>query len=512
MDTPPASILPLPAEGQLTKSHLENAWRELHREAEAIAALAENVRQEQREFQAERELSRRQLAAEWQTLRHEQLEWQEEHRRASRQLERRERAVKEREDQLIRLQRHNRRHISLRATEPVVDITEANYLEQRLAHTRQRLYALQQEAANYEHLIQRAAALLAGDPPVVASGGVDQSNLSGIGLDELLDRIQDLINDVAHHHRRLRETQEKLLDLREGWQIEWDRALARLVEHQDQAKAEEQALADQKAALQQWTRQLQGQAESLAVRQKQLQVWESRLLREELALRVERDRVADQWSQRSAMADLREKQAARLRAWAKGLRQETQQRCQRLIKQVVEMRRKALNAIVATVERERQLNAKDLALAARELVVAKAEQVVLQHDPKPLEAAKELRERAKAVREAATRDENQLKSWAAELAVRQREQDEVNRRLAAQRQRLEERLLALNQREQELLVERVRRHQERDGLTRSLALLRQERDRQVALNRELKDQLDRLSLLLLESSTPSQQPVLAAAA
>jgi hypothetical protein len=474
------------------RRRLRSEWQRLEQEAVQVQRERQKLKEERQQATTQDELQRRQLEAEWHELRNQQRSWREEQIRRESDLAAREQALGQTrqhleaaraswDDSLHELQRIQQRKQA-----------ELCGLESRIAHLRTVLARLQTDRARVDEQLTPTVVAL---PRSLALSPPDQA---------AADRLLAILTDLKDEEARLARFHEGLLQLREAWQQEWDRAEAALADREADLEEREQALRERSQMLRDWMLQLHRQRDENQHRSQQVLSTEARLLRQRSELHCERGRLLALVRARAMAARARLRLGFELREKAVDLSLEYAARQQQLADRELQQRRDALECQQQLERRQSWLDERERELQAKELALFHAEQQLLARDPDPVEAAAELERRYQHLLRQAQRPLRRLEQREAELVALHEELEAFRHRLLA-----EEQVLC---RERTQLEELRLTHERRRALWESsrlrwrqeLTTLRLENRRLQEHVGELRDQLERLALVLLE--TPPPQP------
>ncbi len=478
---------------QYWRRRLKSEWHRLEAEAARLAAERQQLARQQAEATGDLEMQRRQVEAGWQALRTSERAWREETARREHELTRREAALGQQQAQLVS--------------------TEAGWqgtLETQEAIRRQReieLVGIEQRIVNLRTVLARLQAGRGRLDGELNHGSLVTLPRSAPPDDIHTGRLLDLLADLRDEEVRLARFHEAMLGLREAWQQEWDRADVVLIQREGQLELRDQELRERQQSLRDWMSQLQSQHEENQQRAHQLRSSEARLLSERSTLHCERGRLLALVRARAIAARARLRIALRLREQIVDLSLEYAARQQQLADRECAMQQAALERERQFERRQTWLDERERELAAKELALFQAEQQLLARDPEPAEAAAELEHRLHHFLRLARRPLRRLEQREAELAGLHDELEAFRHRLLTEEQLLCRQRTELEQQRVATANRRALLESTQVRMRQDLAGQRVENDRLRRHAAALRDQLERLTLALLEP--PPSQPALA---
>lgn len=474
------------------RRRLRSEWQRLEQDSVRVQQERQKFKEERQHAATHDELQRRQLEAERQELRAQHRAWREEQARRESELAAREQALGQTQqhleaaraswdDSLHELQRIQQRKQA-----------ELCGLESRIANLRTVLARLQTERARVDEQLTPTVVTL---PRSSAPTPPDQA---------AADRLLTILADLKDEEARLARFHDGMLQLREAWQQEWDRADAALADREADLETREQGLRERSQMLRDWMLQLHRQRDENQQRGHQVLSTEARLLRQRSELHCERGRLLALVRARAMAARARLRLGLELRERAVDLSLEYAARQQQLADRELQQRRDALECQQQLERRQCWLDERERELEAKELAIFHAEQQLLARDPDPVEAAAELNRRFQHLLRQAQRPLRRLEQREAEMAALHEDLEAFRHRLLAEEQHLSRERAQLESRF--ALDERRRALWEssRARVRQELTALRLENRRLQEHVGELRDQLERLALVLLE--TPPPQP------
>lgn len=477
---------------QYWRRRLRSEWQRLELDAARLEGERQALQRQQQQLAAQEELQRRQIEAAWKQLRAEQHSWRQDclHREA--ELAARMQTLGHDQAQLESSQADwERRWHGLLCLQQRQQAELAG-LESRISHLRSVLARLQTERRQEEENLT---------PPVVTLPRTAPASVTEAAVTA---RLESLLSDLKDEGSRLTRLHDSLLELREAWQQEWDRAEAALAEREAEVQQAEQGLKERNQMLRDWMLQLHRQREELQQRTQQVLSSESRLLRQRSELQCERGRLLALLRARAAAARSRVRLALALREQAVDLCLAYAARQQHLAEREQDLARQHLDQQRRLERRQSWLDERERELAAKELTLFHAEQQLLARDPDPEGASAELERRFQHLLWLAQRPLRALEQREAELAELHDQLEAFRHRLlteeqqlARERAELEARFAAQARRRILWDISRIRVRQE-------VTALRLENQRLRDHLEELREQLERLALILLE--TPPTQP------
>jgi hypothetical protein len=508
-----------PAEPTAAKQRLFRAWQQrlrrararLQREAKAVADQQRKLERDRRELDGETELSRRQLNAAWQRFRHEESAWQELQRRQAAALHGQRMLLAQRLSELERSEAVSYRLSDDLAHAQSIRERELQGLEHRVRSYRQVLIRLQEQTAGLERRAEDLAAARLPCPaaPVTVPTGANRPAQQALSL-PLLSEIGNVVQDLLDQNRRLDEHQDQLVRLREAWQLEWERAIGGIAEREGEVQEQEQRLHNELQVQRRWSETLQHQADELAVRQRQYRAWEARLLKQQSNFRCEEARLQTRVRAKVAAAASRHRKASRLLAKVVLRHGQMLELYKHLVEKVQAERATVMDQKAAQDQRAAALDQRERDVAMRELVLFQAYDQLVSKDPRPVAAEFELQRRARLVKQLAERPLAGLQHREAELSAIHGELESFRNSLLADQARLLQEHHDLVRAQARLARDRMAFEVGREQADREIAALRSDRDRLQQHASELNEQLERLTLLLMEVTPPGPRVAMAA--
>jgi chromosome segregation ATPase len=482
----------------------EAEWERLRRESARLASAKQALARETTEKATELELARRHLESSWGQLRREQQEWRQYKQKeeahlheASQTLDDRRRALQKAEDAW---ELEQAQYEAARARR----LEEIEGLEGRIRAYRRKLAGLHAEAARVEgDLLEPAKGELL---PAAAPPGA----VPGHDLDRFVAELVAGVQDCIDQQRRLQEQYQLMQSIRRGWLTEMDQALAELARREEAVERQEDVLFPREEAVRRAEKEVRRRADALARREQHLATWEARLWRQQSSFQCERSRALAVIRARAAALRQRAHVLAGFRKQAAEERRREQERikedrlaCEAARQDYLRLRDKCRERLAQLVEERKEV-------LARELVLAHAREKLLEEDADPAASAAELDRQFQHLLSLADHPARQLQALELELERRLEQVELFRRTLLDEQEALDRRREEFAQEKDRFGQVRMKHEAERIKWTQELAALQGERD---SLERHLKDlneQLENLTVVLMESHRPD--PPLAAVA
>lgn len=491
------------------RSRWEKRWHEEWRRLQTREAEIEANRQaalvESRRINGDLELQRRQLELAWQQLRQAQEEWQgrrtaeaadlaaERHRLAAQAAhwKQTEETLRERaalHESLIRSCRQ-----------------EIAHLETRIRNYRAKLESLRDEAALVEAGLSSPHAIA----ETVVTGARAERRAS-LDLQIILDRLGEIAAALLDESQRSLEVQQRMAGLKSAWEADWQRAVDGIQQAQAELSLREEQLRNREQAV--------ASREQDAVRRlAECRCQERELQTREIALTYHRRRLArrqarwrDVLQARRLLLRQRFVLAHRLREqWQQLIATETQ-RLLRLRTGCEQARLEYLTAREMLRQKERELEAREQQLLQRELAIVQIEHHLVEGTCENSSASQALRDLATAWDRAVSRQLSLTQRREAELARTAQRLDRLRSRLLKERLELEEMRQQTLAAAAEATTQKLRYQQEAERLHELLNRLQTERDHLLKRIRQQEEQIEHLTMHLLDDST--EPPALAVAA
>jgi chromosome segregation ATPase len=477
----------------------QEEWDRLRAEAGRHSASFAQQQQALLEKQTELELRRRDLDQRWQEFQMERRAWHEQRARQQGELDCARQELEAEQRRLADAQQQWRQARMDAERLRIGGQRELDGLEKRIANYRELLQHLQSEVA----LLEESASGKSGSTSAPAASAAPPA--SGV-----LMALTRLVDDLRCEHQRLVASRLELIGLRESWGLEWDRAQQRLETEAAGLQEKVEAAEERRLQLQRLAALLQRQADELALKRRQLRSEEDSAARQHAAQRCAAARVLAKVQAKGLAARNRWRQAQRLLADLH--REEVRQMARREeIEKALALSQQALFERHERLDyRETWLDQREKDLLAREWVVAQAEQQLIHRDPDPRGANAELERRLEVFRRLGQRAAGRDADRSAELREALADLEAFRQRLLAARNDLDAERVQLQLLRMSTMQERELLDAERASWRVNLQRFREERRRLAEQNRDLEGQVERLTVMLLE--TPSEAPRLALAA
>jgi hypothetical protein len=494
---------------QYWKRRLNAEWERLRQEAEVLSSEQLTLERQRRDANTEIEFNRRHMETRWNELRRQQMAWQEQFLQQQATLRDQQRLLERQRRILSADQRTWEKECVAFEDLRQARQTEIEDLNRRVQHHREKITGLQDEVSLLERRLQEQAdAFLEGKS--VPENAPFRPTTTINNPEEWLGPIAAILQDMQDQNQRMSQYQEFLLNLREAWQQEWDRALDRLQQRENAVRDQEEALIQRHQSLRKLAEKVQLQVTDLDIRQKQVQGLEARLLREKSAFRAAKERFKAYWKAKALSAKSRHKLAMHLCEQLAQKCKELWERTQ-LREKAAETNRYVFEKIRTEFERRQaDLDAREKDLAARDMVITHAEQQLIHNDPNPAGAEAELQARLDHWRKMTLRPLKRLKQREQDLLRLHNDLDEFRKRLLFEHVHLEEKLRTLAQMEIDKEKDASLLTAERTRWRQQILAMQQERTHLLAQIRDLHEQIERLTCALLQSETPVVNVAMAA--
>ncbi len=473
------------------RSRHQDEWDRLRQEATRQADALARQRHSIQEKQTELELRRReqeQLAQEFTLARRSWHEQEVSQKRTLREAEEKlaaERKQLEQDKQEFRQAKLDGERLRTARG------SELEGLEKRIVGYRGLLGQLRDEVSGLE---QR---LLAAEP----IGGMVAEHEPSL-TEGLLGELANVLDELFTEHLRLSDCRDEMLAMREAWALEWERASQALAEQDAELQDEAEALRQRQQNLRKLAATVARQLEELALKQKAARAKEEELLKRQTALRCEQGRALAEARAKSVAAKSRQRQADRLIAELRKeelkrlVRFETAERTLAASQRALFDRHEQLDM------RETWLDQREKDLLARGWVLGHAEQQLIHRDPHPKAAEAELERRLEVFMKLAERGEQRDLDRADALDEALRDLEAFRQRLLAARAELDDKRVQLQLLRLTAVQEREHIDAERTGWKSALRQLKQERQRLREQSRDLAEQVERLTLAMMEPRPP----------
>lgn len=468
------------------RQHQEE-WDRLRAEAARQASSLAQQRAALQQKQADLEVARRQQEEQRQAFERERQAWREEQSRRQQEMNEAAQALASREGQLEVAERQ---------------FKQARRDGERLRLTREReLEGLEKRISGYRGLLEqlRQEVELHTRPPepMTPARPPDTS-----GILELLPRLARVVDELFAEQLRLVDTRSQLLAVQESWGLEWQRVESELARREEELEQEFRSLEMRQQGMRRLAASAQRQLEEIKVKQKLLLGQEAQLLHARSVLDCERGELLAKVKAKALAARNRSRLAARLlqalqreEVTRLARREETEQA-------LAKSHRALLDRHEALDQREHWLDEREKHLLGREWVVRTAEEQLIHHDPNPAGARDELNRRLEIVQKMSVSAQGRAEIRAADLAEAMRGLEEFRQRLLSARTELDAEQTQLRLLRLDLAAQQTRLAAEREGWQARLAQWMAERRRLRNSVRDLQDQVERLTLLVMDTRPP----------
>ncbi len=479
----------------------------------ALAAEKQALLDQRLAANGEIELTRRQLEAGWSELRRQQQEWRECRQREETQLEEQRQALalqqKAHHDAEERWeQRYEQERLTQRAR-----LQELDGLENRIRNYRQKLASLQEEAVDLEAALCDSARNSndpQSPPGPQANASVAPVRPGAVSEAVLPTWLTEIVRDLADGIDCLAENRDALLRLKQSFQWEWDACLEQLRERENRLRRREEALAPREEALARAEQLTQLRSVEIAWIDQQFQCREARLAQLDSRFHCQRKRhLAIVRARVLALRDQHRLIRQLHQQWAQGRIVEAE-RHRRLQSTCEVARGRYLQLSETCRQRLVQLETQQRLLIEKELVLNEVQRRLVEELGDPVAADQVLERRRLQWARWAARPMRAVRRHRMHLEARAQRLESYRRYLLRETGTLEREQLACRQLHTRLQVENLTRESERTRRMQELQSLREERARLEEHNRDLRDQLERLVLLLTENDRPDPPLALAA--
>jgi hypothetical protein len=398
-------------------------------------------------------------------------------------LQAREQAVAEKADALRIEERHQ---TAMRA----VRKQELSGLETRVQNQRRQLAVLQEQTV-------QAESAATGEFPVAELVEPRPAILLPWAATKLVGDLKIALADVADQQQIVAEQQARMQEVKQLWTSDWQASLA--------------ALARRETDLDVRSNEVARREREVATRERRLRDRSVDLIRQEQALRCEEVRVRtaqnQQRGERGRLLAVVRSRAAVNRARAAYLGRLQKRRDlehQEELARQVEMRtacesdrRDLMRLRLALQKQQAELSNRARYLLERELVLTQAQQQLLAGDPNPSGAEAELQRRLAHLHEIGERPLRGIERREQELEVRHEELEQFRAALLEDQHWLEEEKANRLRLQHTLQSQHAELENRRMKWSQRLRGLRSQRNHLLRQVRELREQLERLSVLML---------------
>jgi hypothetical protein len=491
----------------------QTEWSRIQQKEAEMARDRLALEKQRREANGDIELQRRQLQAGWSDLRREQQAWQERLNAERGVYERQQQQLAERTHAILLGEQALQQQRELQEVTLFGQRQELGHLEMRIVHWRQKLEALQGEAALLE------AALCVTPPSTLDQKKGDAKSLPAAELipanpdqheqRQLIELLVQISTELVDQVRCVEEHQQRLLDLRDACRKVWDEGLEYLARREDELRQREEQIRPQEDAARQAGKDLQRRLVTVATLQQELRCREARLEHGRRTLAARHGRLADAWRARQLALHRRQRLVIDLRQQWGPLRTQEVNKLLQSRTACERARHEYLTARESFRRRQQDLDDRERLLLQRELVMTQIEQQILAQDPNPAAAQRVLDRLRMSWEKAVTRQLKATRQRETELASRAEQLETLRAKLLDERQEVEALRRQLATASAEVQCDRLRLTSQRRRLDEELRRLRLDCQHLQCRIREQEQHLERLTLLLLDQRT---EPPLALAA
>ncbi len=510
---PHEQLLPAKHLHQLKQEWLKQQrreWQQLRLEAQQLAEQAHEQKTALLERETTIELERRRLETSWQQYHTEKKLWQSRVLEQEQHFAAQQQALEAQKKQIENAEHHWVAYGQTMDRRRAAQLQEMEGLEKRIENYRKLLSDLRDEVAQLEasklKLLQSSE-----QTPLQEQPAVSIIPLLSVNDPVMLDGMERVVDDLFDEQQRLADYQDELLRLREAWLVEWERVEGQLANRETELEAQELAFETRQAQMQKLVESMQEQVELHEQQSRHQQAWEGRLALEQGQLHLKRQRLASMLRARALIVQEARRQLHLLETQKRVQWEEMAQKTEAAERHFVQLRTVLADRCAELDRREQHLDQREAELVARETILYQAEQQLIHRDPDPCAARSELDRRFAILDELIQRPLRTIERREHEWSRNKRELDRYQQRLkklelAVQSEREAwqfDRNIWLKQREQQQ-ADRIKFNQ-------VVLRLKQERLHNQREIQELRQQLERLTMLLLEP-LPKKSAVLALAA
>jgi len=367
---------------------------------------------------------------------------------------------------------------------------ELDGLDARVQNQRRKLAALQDESVKLESAVtaELPTAELAETRPAI---------LLPWAATRLVGDLRIALADVADQQQIVADQQDQMSEVKRTWLADWQSSLAALARREAELNQREETLTERELDVTRREQHVRTRNADLIRREQSLTCQEIRYATGQSRERGERGRMVAMVRSRAAVNRARAAYLARMQQRWERERQEHLAQYQDMRSACESDRHDLMKLRQMLQKKQAELSNRARYLLERELVVTQAQQQLIADDPNPAAAEQELQCRLTQLQEIVERPLRGLDKQEKELDARHAELEQFRAALLDDQRWLEEEKCRRLELQRRMQLDHANLEAARTRWQQRLRGLRGQRNHLLGQVRELKEQLERMSVMMM---------------